>query len=76
MSEVRLLRPREAAEIVGVRKETIYAWIASGELRRYDVGNGEKEPRWRISKDDLDDFMHRRAQRARLLRDTKRANKG
>ena len=76
MSEVRLLRPREVAEVLGVRKESIYAWIARGELKHYDVGNGPREPRWRISQEDLDEFMHKRQQRTRLLRDVKAANKG
>lgn len=70
----RLLRPREVAEILGVRRETIYAWIASGDLKHFDIGSGEREPRWRIRREDLDEFIARRESRARMPRRVIRGN--
>ncbi len=70
----RLLRPREVAEILGVRRETIYAWIASGDLKHLDIGSGEREPRWRIRREDLDEFIARRESHARIPRRVIRGN--
>jgi len=52
----------EVAELLRVSHCKILAWIARGELRAVDLASyvGQR-PRWKISRQDLEDFLARRA---------------
>ena len=52
--------PPAVARRLGVNSHKILRWIASGELRAVNVGDGTR-PRWRIMADDLRAFLDRRA---------------
>lgn len=56
MSDVeKLLTVAQVAEAIQVSHETVRIWIRNGELEAVDIGN-----EYRISKDDLNDFLKRR----------------
>lgn len=40
-----VLTPAETAAVLGVTRQTVYALINSGELRRYKVGRSARIPR-------------------------------
>jgi len=48
------LRPREAAERLGISYPTLKQWIYSGKLRTVKTGGGHH----RIPEDELDRFLH------------------
>ncbi|MBI3464343.1 MAG: helix-turn-helix domain-containing protein [Planctomycetes bacterium] len=58
------LTPAEAAALLGVATKVILALIGRGELAASDVSsqrNGSRhKPRWRISRQDLQQFLQRR----------------
>jgi excisionase family DNA binding protein len=56
------LTPPQAAEFLGVSPDNVLRWIATGELRASDLSTirGQR-PRWKISRVDLEVFLHRRA---------------
>jgi excisionase family DNA binding protein len=51
----RQLTVEEVAEELRVHPETVRQWIRAGELDAFDTGRG-----YRISREDLDDFVQRR----------------
>lgn len=55
--------PPQIAKMTGASEDTVYGWIHSGELKAVNMSkipDGER-PRWRISRDDLDQFFEARA---------------
>ena len=56
------LRPRQVAEHVVVDLDVVYGWIARGELAAADVSAqpGIGKARWRVSREDLLNFLQRR----------------
>lgn len=55
------LTPREAAELLQVKKDHIYLWINSGRLPASDMSlHIGGRPRWRIKASDLDAFVESR----------------
>ena len=56
----RASTPPVVARQLGVDAHKVLRWIASGELRAVNVGDGTR-PRWRIMADDLRAFLDRRA---------------
>jgi putative molybdopterin biosynthesis protein len=46
-----LLTPEEVAERLRVAKQTVYAWLKSGQLKGVKVGN-----LWRITTEALEEF--------------------
>jgi excisionase family DNA binding protein len=48
-----LLKPREVAEMLGVSRQAVYSWIASGELPSVRVG----QRAIRVDRDDLTLFL-------------------
>lgn len=59
MSERAYLTPPQIASELGVQVGKILGWIARGELRAVNLAeraNG-KRPRWKISRQALDDFL-------------------
>ena len=57
------LKPQEVAELLAVSKDTVHAWIQSGELAAANCSPKaeSRKPRWRITQADLDAFHARRA---------------
>jgi excisionase family DNA binding protein len=51
----KMLSVEEVAGELEVNPETVRVWIRSGELVAFSIGKG-----YRISRDDLDDFIRRR----------------
>ena len=54
------ITPPVLAKRLGVGVHKVLRWIASGQLRAINVGDGTR-PRWRIMADDLQAFLERRA---------------
>ena len=55
------LTPPEAAKLLRVRIDKLRGWITRGELAASDVSDRPGgRPRYRIARDDLDDFLQRR----------------
>jgi len=53
--------PPEIAKRLRIRPDKVLGWIKSGELAAFDVSETVGgRPRWRISQQDLDDFLRRR----------------
>jgi excisionase family DNA binding protein len=55
MSDEQLLTVEQVAKQVQVHVETVRVWIRRGELIAINIGN-----EYRISRDDLHDFLQRR----------------
>jgi len=53
-----LYTPEEVARKVKVERQTVYHWLSSGRLRGLRVGSN-----WRITEEDLLEFMTRHSQR-------------
>jgi excisionase family DNA binding protein len=53
-----LFTPEEVARKVKVERQTVYHWLSSGMLRGLRIGST-----WRITEEDLMDFMTRNARR-------------
>jgi len=53
-----LYTPEEVARKVKVERQTVYHWLSSGRLRGLRVGST-----WRITEEDLLEFMTRHAPR-------------
>jgi excisionase family DNA binding protein len=51
----KMLSVEEIADELGVNPETVRVWIRSGELVALSIGKG-----YRISRDDLNEFIRRR----------------
>lgn len=61
-----MLTPAQVAAHLGVNRDKIRAWIASGELKATNVAlRRSRLPRWRIAEADLENFrLSRQAQPA------------
>lgn len=59
------LTPPEIARHLGVKADTVRAWITAGELRAFDVAvskrAGKHRPSWRIRPVDLETFIAKRS---------------
>ncbi len=55
----RLLKTNDVAQILGVRRNALYSYIAIGKLKAHKLGgNGRHTKRhWRIKQKDLDAFI-------------------
>lgn len=60
MPQDRYQTVQEVADRLKVSEATVRHWIKEGALRAIDVGKG-----WRISDQDLDEFLHRHETRPR-----------
>lgn len=49
------LTPPEVAKLLRVSHQKVMVWIRRGELRAFNVGNGNR-PRYRVGRDSLDAF--------------------
>ena len=59
-SENGMLTVAGAAELLQTSSEQVLALIGSNRLKAANVGKGIKRPRWRISREVLDQFMRGR----------------
>jgi len=58
------LTPPEIARHLGVKADTVRAWIAAGELRAFSVSiNQNGRRRWRVRPQDLETFIVKRENR-------------
>lgn len=48
----KLYSPVEIADVLAVRKETVYDWIKSKKLKAYRIGK-----RWKIQGKDINNFI-------------------
>ncbi len=53
MEPERWLLPQEAAKVLAVSQDKIYAWIREGRLSALNVANPGKRPQYRIPKEAL-----------------------
>ena len=51
---MNLLTPEQVAEILKVRKDTVYSWIRAGKLPAAKLSN-----RYRIAEEDLEAFVEK-----------------
>ncbi len=56
----RYLTPPAIAKVLGVSKEHVIRFIASGELRAVNTSLGDR-PRWKVNPDDFQAFVNRRS---------------
>jgi len=56
----KLLTIDEVAEILAVKRVTVYGWVRKGELPGKKVG----KKLWRISEQALDEFLHQQTKGA------------
>jgi excisionase family DNA binding protein len=54
------LTPSEIAKLLRVSNEKVLGWIRRAELKAVNVSNGVALPRYRVSRESLDDFMKAR----------------
>jgi excisionase family DNA binding protein len=54
MNVGEILTVQEVADYLKVKAATVRRWIREGQLQAYRFGNS-----WRISKDQLDEFMEK-----------------
>ncbi len=52
--------PPVIARELGINAGKVIEWITSGELKAVNLSNRTR-PRWRISREDFDDFLRRRS---------------
>ena len=59
------LTASEVARLLRVRESKVLVWLRSGELLAADVSErpGQGRARWRIAREDLDEFLRRRQPR-------------
>ena len=58
---MRYIKPGQFASELQVKRDAVYAWIASGELRAVNVARGNgRRPSWRIPVDAVAEFELRR----------------
>jgi excisionase family DNA binding protein len=50
------LSPPAVARLLGVKNTTVLKWVAVGQLKAVNLGNGKKRPRWSITRVDLEAF--------------------
>lgn len=50
---------RDVCEYLAVTEHTVLSWIRGGELKAFNVGRNRSggKPRWRITREALDDFI-------------------
>ena len=61
--ERELLLLDDAAAYLNVTADQVAAFVQDGELDYINVGRGIKRPRYRFTKQDLEEFIERRRQR-------------
>lgn len=61
-SEVRLLAPAQAAEILGISIDEVISLVQEGQLRGMRVGT---PPRWRVEESSIADYIDSQAENAR-----------
>ena len=57
----RMLSPKEVASRLQIARETVYAWIESGELRALDLSATGSRPRWSVPESALEAFLDARS---------------
>ena len=53
----RYQTPPQIAEQLGIDEHKVLDWIKTCELVAVNVGNGKRQPRWRVSAEALDAFL-------------------
>ena len=65
-----LLKPREAADALGISENGVYRLIASGQLRAVDVSQpGARSSKTRLRADDVEAFIEARTRASPTRRD-------
>jgi len=60
----------EGAQYLGITSDQMRAFIQDGELNYRNMGRGKKRARYRLTKEDLDDFIEHRKRREPLCQST------
>lgn len=61
--ELELMTAPEVAKLLRVNQVKVNQWIRSGELLATNISQGEKLPRYRVSRADLEAFLAARSTR-------------
>jgi excisionase family DNA binding protein len=65
MTTTAWLTPPQIAKELHIRDSKVAVWIARGELVAVNVAERpDSRPRWRVKRQDLDDFLQRRQSQA------------
>ncbi len=56
----QLLTPKQVAERLQVSEDTVRGWCGCGDLLAVNVSKGHYKERWRITEDDLTEFLSRK----------------
>ena len=53
------LRPREVAEVLGIKVDTVLAFIKAGQLTAVNVAHPDahRRPHWRVTTEALEEFV-------------------
>ena len=55
-----MLSPRQVAKELNLHINTVYRIISTGQLRVYNLSVGRDKTYYRISREDLEDYLHER----------------
>jgi len=65
---VELYSVREVAKKLGVNEQSVRSWIASGEMRCYNLSNGKGERKfYKISDQQLEEFLSQKENKGELV---------
>jgi excisionase family DNA binding protein len=63
MNSSEFLTVPEVAKLLRVRPDKVLTWVRSGKLKGFNVAEKENsQPRYRVSREALGDFIHRRTE--------------
>ena len=65
--------PPEIAKLMGVKSDTVRAWISAGHLEAINLADpGSSRPRWRVMPEALDAFLQSRSSRLTATPESRR----
>lgn len=64
-ADLRLLSPRDVAEILGIHRKTVHLWLRTGKLEGIKISYRS----WRISKSALEAFLDKKRNTRHIDRD-------
>lgn len=70
------LTVQQVAEELQTTEDSVLGWIHSSKLKASDISNGSIRPRWRIRREDLDEFLDARRPTPPAKRKRKTATTG
>lgn len=66
--KIKLIRIRQAAEMLGVNRETLRRWDNEGKLKAYRVGNRKGVGDRRYKLEDIEEYLRKRRSKLEFLK--------